>query len=141
MNERRPKRFPLAEVVNFCVRNDTRGLCFGGWEDSLLEVFLGYYNQDRGVFLAEDDGDMVGIGVGWRCDEDDLHTHWTRWNDGGDCLFISSVICKNREALRAIVEKLSERCPGWRSLKLLAKRNGRMKQYSAEFIERLGRRI
>ena len=140
MNERRPKRFTIPEVADFCARNDARGLCCGGWPSDLLEIHIGFYHSNRGVFLVDEDGELVGVGIGWRCNEDDLRRHWTTWKDEGDCFYISDLICTKRKAIRTLVDGLSERCPGWRNLKLLAKRNGKVKEYSVDFFERLNGR-
>jgi len=140
MNGSETKRFKVAEVADFCVRNDTRGLCFGGWPRDLLEVHINYYNTNGSVFVVEDDGYLVGVGIGWRCNEIDLDRHWSVWKDEGDCFYISDVICSKRNILPTLVDGLSERCPGWRNLKLLAKRNGRMREYGTKFLERLNGR-
>ncbi len=140
MNEGETKRFGVSEVADFCARNDTRGLCCGGWPRDLLEIHIHFYNSNRSVFLVHDDSELVGVGVGWRCNEDDLGRHWTTWRDEGDCFYISDLICISREAIQTLVDGLSERCPGWRNLKLFAKRDGRIRRYGVNFFERLNGR-
>ena len=83
------------------------------------------------------DGELAGVGIGWRCFEDDLDRDWAKWRDRGDCFYFSHLVCKGREAIPPLVEELYERCSDWERLKLLARRNGKRREYSPRFIERL----
>ena len=139
MNEGRRKRFKVSEVADFCAENDSRGICFGGWPKDILEIYINWHHQNGGLFVVEMDERVVGVGIAWRCCEHDLDRHWTAWNDEGDCFYISDVVCSERRAIGTLVDGLSERFSGWRSLRLLAKRRGKIREFCPRFLDRLGK--
>ena len=65
MNDEEDARFRVSDVVDFCRRNDTRGLCFGGWPDNILGIYLQFHHQNGSLCLVEQDEVLVGLGVGY----------------------------------------------------------------------------
>lgn len=136
MNNVVQRRFRISDVIDFCRRNDSRGLCFDGWPDNILEVYFRFHQQNGSLCLVEDDGVLVGLGVGFQCNEDDLDRHWQPANTSGDSFYISDIICTTKGAVAACVDELKERTPDWRGLKLFGLRHGRKKQLKPEVLER-----
>lgn len=140
MNGEITTRFGIRAVADFCIEHDPRGQCCGGWPRDLLEIHLRYYHNFGSVFLVRRDEQLVGVGIGWRCDERDLGRHWAAWKGCGDCFYISDVVCSEGTAVQTLVDGLSSRCPDWRSLKLFAQRKGRIRRIGVKFMEKLNGR-
>lgn len=126
----------VSSVIDFCRRNDPKGNCFGGWPDNILEIYFKFHQQNGSLCLVEQDEVLVGVGVGFQCDEAELDRHWVPFNRRGDSIYLSDIICKNRRALATCLDEIQERIPNWRELKLFAYRNGRRKQLKHDMIER-----
>ena len=137
MNDGRPRRFRICDVIDFCRRNDTRGLCFSGWPRNILEIYFRFHHNNGSLCLVEDAGVLVGVAVGFQCDEDRLDRHWEPFDRGGDSFYVSDLVCVSKKAMASCVDELEKRVPNWRELKLFAFRHGRKKQLKREVFEKL----
>ena len=137
MSNDRERRFRIPDVIDFCRRNDSRGLCYGLWPDNILEIYLRFHQDNGSLCLVEDAGLLVGMGVGYQCNESDLDRHWQPFNIKGDSLYVSDIICSTKGAVAACLDELKKRVPDWEGLKLFALRHGRKKQLKHEAFERL----
>jgi hypothetical protein len=131
------RRFGIPDVIDFCRRNDSRGLCFDGWPDNIMAIYLRFHQQNGSLCLVEDDGVLVGMGVGFQCNEDDLDRHWRPSNPEGDSFYISDIICTTKGAVATCVDELKERTPSWKDLKLFGLRHGHKRQLKPEILERV----
>lgn len=124
------------EVVRFARATDRRGWCFGGWPDSILEIYLKWHHQNGSLVLVEDQGQLVALAIGTQMPEAGIHRHWVCWDDEGDAIYLSDLLAKTREAVGACFDELAGRCPGWREKKLIALRRGQKRVFSPEYVER-----
>ena len=132
----RHRGFAIRDVISFSRKYDPRGKCFGGWPDNILEIYFKFHQQNGSLCLVEEDEVLVGLGVGFQCDEAELDRHWVPNNRRGDSIYLSDVICKDRRALATCLDEVGKRYPDWRSLKIFAHRNRRRKQLKPELLER-----
>jgi len=51
------------EIARFIRGADRRGLCFGGWPDSVLEVFLQWNDENGNLVLKSDQGNLVAVAI------------------------------------------------------------------------------
>ena len=137
MSDGEPRGFRICDVIDFCRRNDSRGLCFSGWPQNILEIYFRFHHNNGSLFLVERDGVLVGVGVGNRCNEDRLDRHWEPFDGEGDSFYVSDLICVSRGAVATLVDEFEARIPEWKELKLFAIRHGRKKQLKTELFERL----
>ena len=128
---------PVAEVIKFIRSADRRGLCFGGWPDSILGIYLCWHHKNGGLVLVEEQGDLVAVAVGTKMFEDDLDKHWVPWNEEGDSLYVSDLVATTRQGMASCVDELNERVKGWKELKLFALRHGKKKQNRHMVFEKL----
>jgi len=136
MSDDRERRFAISDVVDFCRRGDTRGLCFGGWPDNILAIYLRFHQQNGNLCLVEEDEVLVGLGVGYKCDESDLDRHWNPGSQESDAIYLSDIICTTRRAMGACVDELTKRMPDYKSHKIFMLRHGKRKQLDEGFIDR-----
>ena len=127
----------LDEIIEFIRATDKRGLCFGGWPDSILGIYLCWHHQNGGLVLVEEQGNLVAVAVGTKMLEDDLGKHWVPWNEAGDSFYVSDLLAKTRQGMASCVDELNERVKGWKELKLFALRHGKKKQFRHEVFEKL----
>jgi len=137
MNIDDQRRFRIHDVIDFCRRNDSRGLCFHGWTDNILEEYFRFHQHNGNLCLVEDDGVLVGMGVGFQCNESDVDRHWFPGDPRGDSFYISDVICSTKRALATCVDELKERTSSRGELKLIGLRHGRKKQIKPELLKRI----
>lgn len=137
MNDEEDARFRVSDVVDFCRRNDTRGLCFGGWPDDILEIYFGFHQKNGSLCLVEEDGVLVGMGVGYQCNEEHMDRHWLPFNPEGDSFYVSDLICSKGRFMATCVDELKERVPNWKELKLFYFRHGERRRMKPEVLERL----
>ena len=128
---------PMAEVITFIRSADRRGLCFGGWPDSVLAIYLGWHHQNGGLVLVEEEGHLVAVAVGTKMLEDDLDNHWVPWNNEGDSLYVSDLLAETRQGMAACVDELNVRVGEWKELKLFAIRHGKKKRFRSKVFEKL----
>jgi len=141
MSEDRDRNFSMAELSQFCRENDDRKLCFAGWSENILEAWLRWHREHGNVYCVSNGGDIVTLAVGWKVFHSDLDDHVARYwgppRTDGDCFYVSDLISTDGRGLGAAVQEFTQRHPGWRKLKLYARRNGRVKRMSSELPERL----
>ena len=136
MNDDGTPRFRTSDIISFCRGSDTRGLCFGGWPDDILEIYFKFHHQNGSLCLVEKDGLLVGLGVGYRVNESDLDRHWQPFNPEGDSFYFSDLICKEKWIVASIINEVEKRAPDWRKLKLFAVRHGKRRRIPPELVER-----
>lgn len=127
----------MAAVITFIRSADRKGLCFGGWPDSILEIYLGWHHKNGGLVLVEEQGELVAVAVGTKMFEDDIDKHWVPWNEAGDSLYFSDIVATTRQGMAACVDELDQRVRGWKELKLFAIRHGKKKQFRHKVFEKL----
>lgn len=54
-----PVHFQLSEVVRWLRAHDKRNLCFGGWPDDILEIYLRWHHANGSLFMVEDRGSLT----------------------------------------------------------------------------------
>ena len=128
---------PIPEIISFIRETDQRGLCFGGWPDSILAIYLQWHHQNGSLVLGEEEGNVVALAVGTQMSEDDLDKHWVPWDEKGDSVYVSDFVAKTRGGMASCVDELNNRCKGWRDLKLFALRHGKKKRFRHEVFEKL----
>ena len=52
-----------SEIARFIRGADQRGLCFGGWPDPVLEVFLQWNDENGNLVLKSDQGNLVAVAI------------------------------------------------------------------------------
>ena len=133
----RHRGFAIRDVIAFSRKYDPRGKCFGGWPDNILEIYIRFHQQNGSLCLVEQDGVLVGMGVGYRINENDLDRHWQPFNPEGDSFYLSDIICSERWATATCINEFAERVPDWRRLRVLALRHGKRREFSQQLIERI----
>jgi len=118
MNNDDTARFRMPDIISFCRRRDTRGLCFGGWPDDILEIYFRFHHENGSLCLIEQDGVLVGVGVGYQINECDLDRHWQPFNPEGDSFYFSDLICEEEWVVASIINELEKRTTDWRRLKI-----------------------
>ena len=98
----------MAAVITFIRSADRKGLCFGGWPDSILGIYLGWHHKNGGLVLVEEQGDLVAVAVGTKMLEDDIDKHWVPWNEDGDSLYFSDIVATTRQGMAACVDELDK---------------------------------
>tara|TARA_B100001123_G_C14777201_1_gene815106 strand:- start:74 stop:499 length:426 start_codon:yes stop_codon:yes gene_type:complete len=132
-----PVHFQLSEVVRWLRAHDKRNLCFGGWPDDILEIYLRWHHANGSLFMVEDRGSLVALGVGTQMDETDIDRHWVTGRSTGNAFYVSDVVATKKEGVAACVDEMRARCPRWRELKLYALRHGKKRRLSARLFDRL----
>ena len=127
----------MAEVIRFIKKADSRGLCFGGWPESILEIYLQWHHQNGGLVIVKEGGDVVALAVGTKLHESDLDKHWVPWRENGDSMYLADIVASKKQAVAACLNELAEKCPNWKELKLFANRHGKRHQFRPEAIERM----
>ena len=127
----------MATVIKFIRAADRKGLCFGGWPDSILGIYLGWHHKNGSLFLVEEQGHLVAVAIGTKMLEDDIDKHWVPWNEEGDSLYVSDLVATTRQGMAACVDELDQRVRGWKELKLFALRHGKKKQFRHKVFEKL----
>lgn len=141
MSENGDRNFSMAELSKFCRDNDGRNLCFAGWAENILEDWLGWHWEHGNVYCVCNGADLVTLAVGWKVFERDLDDHVARYwgppKDDGDCFYVSDLISTDRGGVGVAIQEFAQRHPGWRKLKLYARRHDRLKLMTAGLLERL----
>lgn len=127
---------PIAKVVQFIREADQRGLCFGGWPDSILEIYLSWHHQNGSLVIVEQKEELVAVAIGTQMSETSIDKHWVPWDSTGDSVYISDLLATKKEAVGACIDELHNRVQGWRDKKLYAKRKGRRHRYKPEYMDR-----
>lgn len=129
----------LADLVAFC-RDEGRP-CFVGWPENILSEYLLFHHGNGSLVFTRQDGRIVGLAVGWQCNESEMERHWTPWNYAGDTFLFSQLVCRAPGALQSLVHAFQQRVPYWRHLNLKARRykRGKLVTYPVSFIERLAK--
>jgi len=127
---------PVSEVMRFIRETDRRGMCFGGWPDSILEIYLKWHHQNGSLVLVEGETELVAMVVGTQMPETSIDKHWVSWDSTGDTMYISDILASKKEAVGACFDELANRCKGWRGKKLIALRHGKKRRFQPEFVER-----
>ena len=52
-----------SEIARFIRGADRRGVCFGGWPDPVLEVFLQWNDKDGNLFIKSVEGNLVAVAI------------------------------------------------------------------------------
>ena len=129
--------YKLDEVIEFIRNADRRGMCFGGWPDSVLEIYLAWHHKNGSLFLVEGEDNLVTVAIGTKMFEDDIDKHWVPWNEHGDSLYVSDLVATSRQGVATCIDELDQRVRGWKELKLFALRHGRKKQFRHKVFEKL----
>jgi len=129
--------FTINEIINFCHENDTRGRCFNEWPDNIMAAYLKFHFSNGSLALVEKDDELVAVAVAVRMMESDMDRHWVADDPEGDSIYLSDIVATSLEGVRACVEELDERMPGWDKLKVYAIRNGERKRWNPEILKRV----
>ena len=129
--------FTINEIINFCHENDTRGRCFNEWPDDIMRAYLKFHFSNGSLALVEKGGELVAMAVAVRMMERDLERHWVVDDAEGDSIYLSDIIATSLEGVRACVEEMDARMPGWDKLKVYAIRNGKRKRWNPEVLKRV----
>ena len=127
---------PVTEVVQFIRETDRRGMCFGGWPDGILEIYLSWHHQNGSLVIVEHQERVVAVAVGTQMHEGDLDKHWQAWDEQGDSIYLSDIVATTKRGVAAWVDELANRCPNWKELKLFAVRHGKRRRFNPEVLER-----
>ena len=129
--------FGISEIIEFIRNHDSRGLCFGGWRGDILGAYLRFHFHHKTLCLVEKDGQLAGLAVAVRMNEEDLGRHWVADNPRGDTLYLSDIVATDLEVAAACVEEMDLRMPGWADLKIYAERNGRRRRMHPGVFQRV----
>ena len=127
---------PIAEVMQFIRQTDRRGMCFGGWPDSILEIYLSWHHQNGSLVLVEHKKELVALAVGTQMPETSIDKHWVQWDSSGDSVYLSDLLASKKQAVGACFDALANRCKGWRGKKLIALRHGKKRRFKPAFVEK-----
>ena len=127
---------PVAEVMQFIRETDRRGMCFGGWPDSILEIYLSWHHQNGSLVLVEHEKELVALAVGTQMPETSVDQHWVQWDSSGDSVYLSDLLASKKQAVGACFDELANRCKGWRGKKLIALRHGKKRRFKPAFVEK-----
>ena len=128
MGDGNSKRYREGDVIAFIRRHDKRGHCFGRWPDNILEPYLRFCGETGSLYLVQKRGELVGLGIARRLNENDLDRRWIPQDPEGDSIEFTDVICAERGALETLVDEFASRNPDWEGCKLWATRHGKRKQ-------------
>ena len=131
------KRYRESDVLDFIRGNDTRGDCFGRWPDNILEPYLRFSAEIGALYLIQEGGELVGLGIAMRLHEGDLDRHWIPQDQAGDSIEFTDVICKEKRAMATLVDEFASRHPDWRECKLWAIRHGQRKRVRPEILDKV----
>lgn len=128
---------PLDELVTF-IRAHGRP-CFERWPDAILREYLDWHAACRSlVIVRRMDKRVVGLGVGWQCDRDELEKHWFCTKPSGACFYFAHCIATEPASLRAMIDEWHRRIPRWHELELYVRRRDRgLIQYPQRLLHRL----
>lgn len=129
--------FKISEIIEFIRENDTRGRCFNGWPDDIMGIYLKFHFSHGSLVLVEQDGKLAALGIAVRMMEKDMSRHWVTDNRAGDTIYMSDIIATSIDGVRACVEEMDERMPGWDRLKVYAIRNGKRKRWNPAILKRV----
>lgn len=117
---------------------ESRPDIFREWPfESLRDWLQDRWNQRMMVVVEEGRNNVIGVGIGWRACKPDIDDPWTRWDDHGNCLYVSQLHAKTPQALAVILQLLGQRCPDWQKLTLYGRRHGKLRRLPPQFLTRL----
>lgn len=131
------RHYPVASIIRFVKEADGRGLCFGGWQSGILEIYLKWHHQNGSLVLVEEEGNLVALAIGTKCDEADINQHWLPWNEAGNAMYLSDIVAKTKRGVAACVAEFASRCKDWREMNLYARRRDKMTVMKTQVFERI----
>ncbi len=137
LRKRKESRVDVNDILHFITENDSWGRCFVGWPKETLFAYLQFHSAHDSLYVTTKGGEVTGVAVAWRLNEENIGKHWIPPDRSGDSLFISDIVCSGRDALRTIFSMLGERIPDWESLRIIAERRGEMVNISMRAFNRL----
>jgi hypothetical protein len=118
------------------------GPCFAGWPEEFLATWLRFHCGQRTLVVAVDDAarglPIVGMAVGWQGRRADLERHWQADDPTGECFLVSQFAAVTRDARRALIGRMNERWPHWRTLEVYARRGAKgLVRYRPQLVDKL----
>jgi len=125
----------LDSIADFLCQS--RPTVIGQWPRGQLLGWLDFHARQGAVAVAVADGQIVGVGVGVRCEPGDMDDPWTRWNDRGACFYVHQIAATTHDGLLAVISLMTQRVPEWEKLRFAGHRHGRRVRCGQGFVRRI----
>jgi len=135
----RAARSLLRELAEFCLGHGGKW-CYAGWPLELLEAYLAEMARRKTmVWMRGEDDRVAGVGVAWRCWEWQLRAAVAKgqhavdaatFDPEGDTIFFADWVVRagwdRMWVMGQLLRALETWWPGWRGLKYLSFRRGKL---------------
>ena len=102
-----------------------------------LHDTIAYYERERALFLACDDGLLTGLGIGYQCHYGDWDRPWPTPTRSGECFYIALVVADSPAAGLAVWTQWANRIRAVKQLKIYAKRHHKIRRVTMREVDRM----